>query len=257
MQSHEQTFRFHRCRAEAGRHPSAARRIFSSWNFSNSMRLRASRFSRIYYSTLISKRVRACSNLKEYLKRRTERRQSHIRDRQEFPRPGHSGPCARGDRHRASAVGGRCAGREELSDGLIAILKDDPIGKSAGVGPALDALHHIFSTACLGTPLDAAAIDSAGEVNRRPHRRAGLKVVGRHGSQTSQPDLPALPARDRRSRGIRPASRLFASGPQPLVVRRHGARHRQGAGADCHPGKADAAYRPRDGRAAETSGIRA
>ena len=77
-----------------------------------------------------------------------------------------------------------------LSDGLIAILKDDPIGKSAGVGPALDALHHIFSTACLGTPLDAAAIDSAGEVIVDHIEEHGLRswvdTVRKHHSQTYQ-----------------------------------------------------------------------
>jgi putative nucleotidyltransferase with HDIG domain len=72
-----------------------------------------------------------------------------------------------------------------LRDGLL-----DPIKDSPGVGAALDALHGIFSTACLGAPLDAAAINSAGESiigHIEEHGlRSWIKIVRRHHSQTYQ-----------------------------------------------------------------------
>jgi putative nucleotidyltransferase with HDIG domain len=77
-----------------------------------------------------------------------------------------------------------------LSGGFIPILKDDPIRKSPGVGNALDALHHVFSSACLGAPLDAAAINSAGELIVSHIEEHGLKswidTVRQHHSQTYQ-----------------------------------------------------------------------
>ena len=78
----------------------------------------------------------------------------------------------------------------KLSGGTFAIAKDDPVRGAAGVGPALDALHHVFSSACLGAPLDAAAINSAGESIVGHIEENGLKswidTVRRHHSQTYQ-----------------------------------------------------------------------
>lgn len=72
-----------------------------------------------------------------------------------------------------------------LRDGLL-----DPIKGSPGVGAALDALHGIFSSACLGAPLDPAAINSAGEsiVGRIEEHglRSWIDTVRRHHSQTYQ-----------------------------------------------------------------------
>ena len=77
-----------------------------------------------------------------------------------------------------------------LSDDFVSISNDDPIRMVAGVGPALDALHHIFSSACLGTPLDAAAINRAGESIVAHIEEHGLRswvdTVRKHHSQTYQ-----------------------------------------------------------------------
>jgi putative nucleotidyltransferase with HDIG domain len=66
----------------------------------------------------------------------------------------------------------------------------DPISTSPGVGEALDALRKIFETACLGTPLDMAAVNSAGEAVIRRMAAHGLAswldTVRRHHSQTFQ-----------------------------------------------------------------------
>ena len=74
-----------------------------------------------------------------------------------------------------------------------AILRDglqDPIKDTPGVGAALDALHSIFSSACLGAPLDPAAIHSAGESivgHIEEHGlRSWINIVRRHHSQTYQ-----------------------------------------------------------------------
>jgi putative nucleotidyltransferase with HDIG domain len=66
----------------------------------------------------------------------------------------------------------------------------DPIKTSPGVGEALEALRNIFETACLGTPLDMAAVNSAGEAVIRRMEAHGLgswlDTVRRHHSQTYQ-----------------------------------------------------------------------
>jgi putative nucleotidyltransferase with HDIG domain len=66
----------------------------------------------------------------------------------------------------------------------------DPIKTSPGVGEALEALRRIFETACLGTPLDMAAVNSAGEAVIRRMAAHGLAswldTVRRHHSQTYQ-----------------------------------------------------------------------
>jgi putative nucleotidyltransferase with HDIG domain len=83
---------------------------------------------------------------------------------------------------------GALAGK--LSNGFDPSLSDDPLKDYVGVGPALDALHGIFSTACLGAPLDATAISSAGEsiVGHIEERglRNWIETVRRHHSQTYQ-----------------------------------------------------------------------
>ena len=81
----------------------------------------------------------------------------------------------------------------KLSDDLDAIPSDDPeneIKKNPGVVAALDALHDIFSSACLGTPLDLAGINTAGESIVGHIEEQGLKswidTVRKHHSQTYQ-----------------------------------------------------------------------
>ena len=74
-----------------------------------------------------------------------------------------------------------------------AISSDDPeneIKKSPGVVAALDALHDIFSSACLGTPLDLSVINTAGELIVGHIEEQGLKswinTVRQHHGQTYQ-----------------------------------------------------------------------
>jgi putative nucleotidyltransferase with HDIG domain len=77
----------------------------------------------------------------------------------------------------------------KLSGGFP-LVRDDPIRHSAGVGPALDALHQIFSSACLGAPLDTGAINSAGEAIvchiEEQGLRSWINTVRRHHGQTYQ-----------------------------------------------------------------------
>jgi putative nucleotidyltransferase with HDIG domain len=60
----------------------------------------------------------------------------------------------------------------------------------AGVGAALDALNNIFSSACLGVPLDPIAINSAGELIVDHIEEQGLRswinTVRKHHNQTYQ-----------------------------------------------------------------------
>jgi putative nucleotidyltransferase with HDIG domain len=78
----------------------------------------------------------------------------------------------------------------KLAGGFDPILSNHPIKEYPGVGPALDALHHIFSSACLGAPLNTAAINSAGEAIVGHIEEQGLKswidTVRQHHSQTYQ-----------------------------------------------------------------------
>jgi putative nucleotidyltransferase with HDIG domain len=77
----------------------------------------------------------------------------------------------------------------KLSSGFP-LLRDDPIRQYPGVGPALDALHQIFSAACLGGRLDPGAIISAGETIVGHIEEQGLRswinTVREHHSQTYQ-----------------------------------------------------------------------
>ncbi len=78
----------------------------------------------------------------------------------------------------------------KVSGGFDPALGDDPLKDYVGVGPALEALHGIFSTACLGAPLDTSAINSAGETIVGHIEERGLRnwieTVRRHHSQTYQ-----------------------------------------------------------------------
>ena len=82
------------------------------------------------------------------------------------------------------ALAGKVAG------GFDPALSDDPLNDYVAVGPALDALYGIFSTACLGAPLDAVAISDAGEIIVDHIEERGLRnwieTVRRHHSQTYQ-----------------------------------------------------------------------
>jgi putative nucleotidyltransferase with HDIG domain len=66
----------------------------------------------------------------------------------------------------------------------------DPIAASPGIGEAIETLRNIFESACLGTPLDLAAINSTGEAVIRRMEEQGLgswlDTVRRHHSQTYQ-----------------------------------------------------------------------
>jgi putative nucleotidyltransferase with HDIG domain len=82
---------------------------------------------------------------------------------------------------------------EKLLDDFDSISSDDPenlIKQCPGIGTALDALHNIFSSACLDTPLDLAAINTAGEsiIGHIEERglRSWIDTVRRHHSQTYQ-----------------------------------------------------------------------
>jgi len=67
---------------------------------------------------------------------------------------------------------------------------DDAMRTSPGVGEALEGLRNIFESACLGTPIDAAAINSTGEAVVRRMEAHGLgswlDTVRKHHSQTYQ-----------------------------------------------------------------------
>lgn len=75
-------------------------------------------------------------------------------------------------------------------DALSSDDPENPLRESPGVGPALDALHSIFSAACLGMPLNSAAINTAGEAIVGHIEEQGLRswidTVRKHHSQTYQ-----------------------------------------------------------------------
>ncbi len=77
-----------------------------------------------------------------------------------------------------------------LFGNFVPPLKDDPLKKIPDVGAALDALHGIFSSACLGTSLDVTMIDNAGQLIVNRIEDQGLKswidTVRQHHSQTYQ-----------------------------------------------------------------------
>jgi len=79
-----------------------------------------------------------------------------------------------------------------LGDGasLASIDPQDAMPASPGVGEALQSLQSIFESACLGMPLDLAAINSTGEAIIRRMQAQGLAswldTVRRHHSQTYQ-----------------------------------------------------------------------
>ena len=66
----------------------------------------------------------------------------------------------------------------------------DALKTSPGVGQAIDGLRNVFESACLGTPVDVAAINSSGEavVRRMEERGIGswIDTVRKHHSQTYQ-----------------------------------------------------------------------
>jgi putative nucleotidyltransferase with HDIG domain len=66
----------------------------------------------------------------------------------------------------------------------------DPISTSPGVGAAIETLQNLFESACLGRPLDLAAISSTGDavIGRIEEHGLGswLDTVRRHHSQTYQ-----------------------------------------------------------------------
>jgi HD-GYP domain-containing protein (c-di-GMP phosphodiesterase class II) len=67
---------------------------------------------------------------------------------------------------------------------------ENPIKESHGVRAGLDALHNIFSTACLGRPLDLAVINTAGDAIVGQIEEHGLRswidTVRKHHNQTYQ-----------------------------------------------------------------------
>jgi putative nucleotidyltransferase with HDIG domain len=82
---------------------------------------------------------------------------------------------------------------KKLSGDFDAISSDDPenlIKERLGVGTGLAALHDIFASACLGAPLDLAAVNTAGESIIGHIEELGLKswidTVRKHHNQTYQ-----------------------------------------------------------------------
>jgi len=67
---------------------------------------------------------------------------------------------------------------------------ENPIKGSPGVKAGLDALHNIFSTACVGMPLDVAVINTAGDAIVGHIEEHGLRswidTVRKHRNQTYQ-----------------------------------------------------------------------
>lgn len=78
-------------------------------------------------------------------------------------------------------------------DSLAEDDPSDPIRESPGVSVALDALQSIFSSACLGEPLNPAAVEVAGQavVSRIESQGLGswVDTIRRHHSQTYQHSL--------------------------------------------------------------------
>jgi putative nucleotidyltransferase with HDIG domain len=68
--------------------------------------------------------------------------------------------------------------------------RNDPLKTAPGIGKALDALRGIFASACVGTPLNATAINAAGEAVIERMEEYGLstwvETVQQHHSQTYQ-----------------------------------------------------------------------
>jgi len=78
----------------------------------------------------------------------------------------------------------------DVFDAISSDDSENEIKKCPGVVAALDALHDIFSSACLGTPLDLAVINVAGESIVGHIEEQGLKswinTVRKHHNQTYQ-----------------------------------------------------------------------
>jgi len=117
--------------------------------------------------------------------------QVDFHNRQGFSPPSYSGESTLG----ANAILHRPLDRKALFRALLRELEplsidnpNDPIRTSPGVGKALDALRGIFESACIGTSLDSATINSAGEaaILRMEARGLGswLDSVRKHHNQT-------------------------------------------------------------------------
>ena len=78
-------------------------------------------------------------------------------------------------------------------DSLAVDTSDPPLRKDPAIGPAFDALENVFSSACLGAPLDIQKLNSAGEVLVDCIESQGLgswiSTVRRHHSLTYQHSL--------------------------------------------------------------------
>src|SRR5215831_2896084 len=78
-------------------------------------------------------------------------------------------------------------------DALAADTADPPLKSDPAVGPAFGALENVFSSACLGAPLDIKKVQSAGEVLVDCIQSQGLgawvDMVRRHHSLTYQHSL--------------------------------------------------------------------
>ncbi len=96
----------------------------------------------------------------------------------------------------ATAILHRPFHRQQLIEALLRDVgplmdgPNDPIRSTPGMGKARDALRGIFEAACVGAPLDAAAIDAAGEAVILRMEEHGLgswvSAVRKHRSQTYQ-----------------------------------------------------------------------
>ena len=103
-------------------------------------------------------------------------------------------------------------------DSLAVDTSDPPLKSNPAVGPAFDALENVFSSACLGAPLDIQKLHSAGEVLIDCIEFTRPRLVDQHGSQASQPHLSAFACGDRRCHSVRPPSRLFQEGLSASVI---------------------------------------
>jgi len=84
----------------------------------------------------------------------------------------------------------------KLWGGVVSLATDPsnpPVQESPGFAAAVDSLQSIFSSACLGAPIDSAAIQSAGDAVVNEVEAQGLatwiETVRRHHSQTYQHSL--------------------------------------------------------------------
>lgn len=109
--------------------------------------------------------------------------------------------ASRSERIQAQAIGATdVIGRPINGKALLTLLwgdfdllAADPLKRDRAVGPAFDALENVFSSACLGAPLDIQKMQSAGEVLIDCIESQGLgswiSTVRRHHSLTYQHSL--------------------------------------------------------------------